>query len=764
MPLLINNGTLAVIAGQLNDARCVPDLLNTLKLPRNALGRDKDLTELFIQTVQLLGHFKVDSAGPPLAEILKETRVSQLSEACRVAILAIGRPAARALARNMDNWEVAPIFLKLLREPELQTVAAREGIITYLTHESDEVRLEATRTLGLYLEKGILDEYDLQLLDGMYLDPSREVRVACAERAGANSQENRQRGDEVNDQQGRLKLRTLSVRPEGIHHGGTEARSALAAPRRRESASTHFKNWIGMSLRTVTAPPCFRASVVRLAFLCVLVAILTAKNAGAATDITFRLIRADAPDQLVSTAITKIDVEAEKAKKAADVKLNLDPSVRQDEAVTPQAEFDHYSNYMRGIVIDKKFQYNHSYQGDFIERADVIHLMLEDGEHVIDPGNHRFTLAGGNVASSDPTLKVSGTTVEILAFPVTILAVDGSAIRKMPAEVRRLPVSARLYLSSTNESLLEKEANLSPTVTFKRLTLYMLANSVGMGYRVSPSDRQFYVTPGGLVVLDESGKPSADSASLVEEKFTLMLPQRAVPVTVRGSDINVLIQGPAGRLQLMPGGKFEQTVIFYAFPASGGAKITIGRRASNQPLLFPGDFAEFPRRKIIVDATASGSKEPRLMSAALAAYSADAGKALSARVQLLDALDAPTLSPAQVQAYLWKSPVLGEDGWLNALPPTTPATGWVPLRVEAGKLPDCYQIIVPADLPASASIACGSSPTAAAPARRIRRFTRISSPAWSIPPRRLICRSSAPRAGTALQGGPMFRSASSPAG
>ena len=43
------------------------------------------------------------------------------------------------------------------------------------------MRLEATRTLGMYLYEGILDEYDTPFLDAMYLDPNREVRVACAQ-------------------------------------------------------------------------------------------------------------------------------------------------------------------------------------------------------------------------------------------------------------------------------------------------------------------------------------------------------------------------------------------------------------------------------------------------------------------------------------------------------------------------------------------------------------------------------------------------------
>ncbi|HWE04834.1 MAG TPA: hypothetical protein VG326_20680 [Tepidisphaeraceae bacterium] len=434
--------------------------------------------------------------------------------------------------------------------------------------------------------------------------------------------------------------------------------------------------------------------------ICAMVLLGITSAAHAATDLTLRLVRSDAPDQLVSTAITKIDVEAERARKLAEAQdAANNPALVKDNGVVPQAEFDHYSNYMRGIVIDATHNFYREYKGSFLGRSDVIHLSLEDGEHVINPGAHRFTLAGGKAASSDPTLKIAGTTIDIQIFPVTVMAVDGSAIRKMPAEVRRLPVSARLYWNA--EELLPKEENLAPGATFKRLTLYMLANAQGAGYRVSPSDRQFYVTPGGIVVLDEAGKPASDSASLVEGKFTLVLPQRAVPIRIVGGDVNVLIAGPAGRLAIPPSQKPERDAIFYAFPASGGALITVGHRASNQPMPLPGDFDRFPRRKIVVDSTSPVSKEPRVMSVSMSAYSADAGKTLAARVQLLDALDAPTLSPAQVQAYIWKTPVLGEDGWLNALAPDAPDEGWTAVRVEAGTEPDIYKILLPVDLPAS---------------------------------------------------------------
>ena len=180
MPLLINNGTLAAIAGRLGDARCVPYLLKTIELPKDKLGQDKDQTELYIRTVEQLGHYKVDQAARPLAELLKTTRVDQLSRVIQDAVVAIGRPAARPLARNAEDWSLAPVFLPLLRRPELRTPIVRDTLVKFLGHESDDVRREATDTLGLYIYEGVLDQYDIPLLEGMYLDPDRSVRQVCA--------------------------------------------------------------------------------------------------------------------------------------------------------------------------------------------------------------------------------------------------------------------------------------------------------------------------------------------------------------------------------------------------------------------------------------------------------------------------------------------------------------------------------------------------------------------------------------------------------
>lgn len=450
--------------------------------------------------------------------------------------------------------------------------------------------------------------------------------------------------------------------------------------------------------KSSNSPPQREGEGTRFSRLLLILAVALVATPSHAAEITIRLLRADAPDQLVSTAITKVDLAAEAAKAKEDAAKSARPSTpgyapAKEAEVKPQAQFDHYANYMRGIVIDGKHPFQRTYQGSFLGRTDTLTLELADGEHVIEPGAHKFTVRAGQVAAQDPSLRANGRTLDVLLHPVTVMAVDGSAIRPMPAEVRRLPVAPRLYWGA--EELLPKEQILSATTTFKRLTLYLLANTNGPGYRVAPTDRNFHLTADGLTVLDEAGKPATDGGVFVENRFTLVLPKSAVPVTVRGTNVQVLISGPAGNLKLASTTKGSASGTFFAYSARDGADITVGHRDSNTPMKFPGDLGKFPRRRIVVDATAPESHEPRLLAVSLAGYSLDAGQPLRVRVQFQDALDSATLTPPQVAAYLWREPVLGEDGWLRELPADAPAAGWQNLAVRATGEADLFDLVAP---------------------------------------------------------------------
>ena len=425
-----------------------------------------------------------------------------------------------------------------------------------------------------------------------------------------------------------------------------------------------------------------------------------------AVEVILRLVRSDAPDKAVSTAIAHIDVDAERAKAKADAEAaaarakNAGKSFApKDQAGAAKAEFDRYSNYMRGIVVDHKIPFTKSYQGSYLGRSDTIKLNLEDGEHVVDPGGHKFAIQAGKISSSDPTLKANGATLDILLFPVGVIAVDGSFVRELPAEARRLPVAPRIYWGK--EELLPKEENLGDGATFKRLTLYMIANSEGAGYRLSPSDVSFHVTEKGVAIVDVNGKSTTGGGVGIEDGFSIVLPKIKVPVTVSGNGVQVLILGPAGQLKLTsePDMKFPR--FFEMYPAPDGADITIGKRASNKPVHLSGDLGAYGRRRIAIDATSPESQEPRMIVAASPAFSANAGEALRMRLDCLDALDAPTLAPLQVAAFIARQPVLNDNGQLSEIPAEeAPLSEWRSLRVEGAPEPNLYDVVMP-DLPSN---------------------------------------------------------------
>ena len=422
-----------------------------------------------------------------------------------------------------------------------------------------------------------------------------------------------------------------------------------------------------------------------------------------AMEVKFRLVRADAPDQLVTTACTKIDVQAELDKAKADEENaagrpqhNGGKPVVADAQVKPKAEFDHYTNYMKGIVIDGKHPYQRMYNGSFLGRSDEIALSLADGEHTIDPGAHKFTILGGKVTTSDPSLRWTGATLDILVYPVSIIAVDGSSVRDMPAELRRLPVALRIL--SGSDELVPKENYLSPTATFKHLTLYMLTNTVGLGYRLVPSERHFHLTEKGVVILDAEGKASTDGGIPVENQFTITIPKVAVPVVVRGAKIHVTIGGSSGQLSFDsdPGEKKDTSKIFYAIGTIEGSEITAGSRVQVVDK-FHGDLGAYPRRKVLIDARAAESHEPRILQVALPAYATDCGKPLRVRIQMVDSYDASTIPSPEVGAFIWTPPVLQDDGWLRASPSgiVNPAE-WRALKIQSTTEPDTYDVIMPA--------------------------------------------------------------------
>lgn len=500
---------------------------------------------------------------------------------------------------------------------------------------------------------------------------------------------------------------------------GEMIRSQIAhlQARRKRGWSNGFSRALSLQAQTrLKALLQLRLRIAAVAILFVPALMLCSSGHLSAAEITLRLMRADAPDQKVSTAITEIDIESlEKKEEAKRVDAQAaaarggDQSPK-DKQLKPRSKFDRYSNYMRGIVIDGEHPFHRTYKGSYLGRSDEIRLDLNDGEHRIDPGNHRFSIAGGKVTTTDPSLKVKGEVIDVLLYPVTIIAIDGSAVRPMPAEVGRLPVSPRLFWKE-DTSLVPLQDMVAGNATFKRMTLYMIANAgvpstepslseshTALSYRIVPSERRFQLSPDGITILDSQGKPASDRGVYTEGRFTIVLPKIAVPVTIKGDGVTVRISGPAGSFS-GAGGKKPVQLTFNAFSAEDGANIRFGYRGENGPHTFRGDFGRFPKRRLLFDSSPVSSGEPRLFSVSMPAESVQAGKSMSVRIETRDAIDAPTITPVQVAAFLLTDPLLREDGTLLSNPDeSTPLSSWHSLTVRSTDEADIYLLDMPADL------------------------------------------------------------------
>ena len=436
--------------------------------------------------------------------------------------------------------------------------------------------------------------------------------------------------------------------------------------------------------------------------------------------IRLRLVRADAPDQLVSTAVTEIRFQEElDAEAAAQAGIPADDVDDEGVATLPQdegpkdeeqrtkADFDRYVNYMRGILIDGKLPFQKMYKGSFLGRSAEITLKLEDGDHVIDPGGHRFSVQGDRVQSDDPDIRCEGNALSIAAYPVTFIAVDAAVVRPVPADLRRLPLRPMIY--HNDELLLPLERRLSPNATFKRLTLYMLGTG-GTTYRLTPTNQHFTVDPGGVRVVDAQGNGQDDASVSVEDKFTLVLPQFQIPLTINaapGRKVQVVMSGDSGRIRAA---NDTRSPVVRAFSSEQGSTIKIGSRVQSRAVPFHGDLLRYPLRRIVVDATAPEADEPRMLIAAWGERKTRGGESLEMRIRYLDSLDHSTVSPVQIAAFYYDRGILNPDGTLGGdLPGTAPradpsgfvdeeppAKGrWQSLRITRTGEAQVYQIHLP---------------------------------------------------------------------
>ena len=351
-----------------------------------------------------------------------------------------------------------------------------------------------------------------------------------------------------------------------------------------------------------------------------------------------RLICADQPDRLVS------DVETKEQK----------PKPAEKQKAPPPPPGKHVA-WMRFVTLDGRDAFKITYKGAFLKRSAVITAELDQGEHVVQPGDHRFHVRNGGIETEDPDLRAAGDGLDILCYPVTFVAVDASVIRRRPMPLKSLPLD---IVIKHGDNMV-----LPVAKTFNPLLLYLVSNSKGKRYTIQPTGQAFRVTPDGVRIEDTEEAKAVRSGVSVENRFTVGVPSFSFPleVTTRPDHkIGVKVYGLSGEKRVLTRVDTETEV--RGFYSRTGSQIRSGHVVPSESLPLEGDVAAYPFRRIRVDARDPGSEEPRTLVAAWNRQTFQPGESLEVRVRYLDSIDKPTLSPTEVAVFLRERPVLREDG------------------------------------------------------------------------------------------------------
>jgi len=228
--------------------------------------------------------------------------------------------------------------------------------------------------------------------------------------------------------------------------------------------------------------------------------------------------------------------------------------------------------WVRGANVDGKFGFERYYESKYIDRSSTLKIQsdqLGPGEHVINPGKHRFTIRDdGSITSDDPDIIVEGEVVTLKVYGVDIMAARAS--EPGPPEERLVPEAFGVRLADTApdepgpaEAPGTQPAGardfsnmLSHAHTFYPLRVYLPANSEGPGYHLSPYGQGFRVRAGGRVELigDVVNGLTADGSAITAEYaffHGLILSQTGLGAAVGPAGISS--NGTPARVSVRPG-------------------------------------------------------------------------------------------------------------------------------------------------------------------------------------------------------------------
>ncbi|MDP6353595.1 MAG: hypothetical protein QF473_00725, partial [Planctomycetota bacterium] len=269
------------------------------------------------------------------------------------------------------------------------------------------------------------------------------------------------------------------------------------------------------------------------------------------------------------------------------------------------------------------------YEGNRLTvRLPVRTIELAAGEHVIEPGGHKFVVGeDGKVSSGDPEFIIEGADIRLKCYPVVVQVIDGEEQGAFSA--RRLPgaftVSAQVTRPAKNpkpgEPKLERiDVQLVPEGgTFAPLTLYLPSNTKGPGYILTPFGVTFHLTDGKVkIIVPEGSTPKAEV-----EGLDIGLPTRPVDIvlrTVKARVIKAAMQSlkMSERLQIPTPSLIKRNVTEKRFsrtisPRAVPVELFAGAGASSLRVPVDCSFTEYAHMTILAENTLTESEAASML-------------------------------------------------------------------------------------------------------------------------------------------------------
>lgn len=286
--------------------------------------------------------------------------------------------------------------------------------------------------------------------------------------------------------------------------------------------------------------------------------------------------------------------------------------------------------WVRNAHVDGRFFFERFYQGKYIGRRSEVEIdlaALGAGEHVIQPGNHRFTVGeDGRLTSDDPDIRIVESRVMLRMHRVEVFGVEGG--RNEPAEFRKVPAELGMFYVAADDFSLDAgnlpdpsrlldpqnppaEGQDRPALVnalshqrpFYPLTVWLPSNRQGPGYVLYPSWQAFHVTTEGRVELAAGDAPRVPGIEL--EDNAILIPHRTFTGKVNSHSG---LQGGVGAAALAGEMVLGATLQPLRFRAG------IGEPPEEFYLEVDNDFTRLPNKFFLADNLTAQRDAVRLMA------------------------------------------------------------------------------------------------------------------------------------------------------